>query len=85
MTFDNAAITKRQLQNGCGCKNGVPGPRGPPGLKGGIGKEGRKGDVGHPGPRGDFGDRGPRGLIGTTCMYVHLLCGLLVAIAKVSI
>ena len=39
MTFENAAITKRQSQNECECKNGAPGPRGPPGLKGGIGKK----------------------------------------------
>ena len=55
-------ITKRQQEDECQCKNGTPGPRGPPGL---IGKEGHKGDVGLPGPRGDTGDRGPRGEIGT--------------------
>ena len=72
MTFNNAAITKRQSQNECECKNGAPGPRGPPGLKGGIGKEGRKGDVGPLGLRGDVGDRGPRGLIGTAYFTITL-------------
>jgi len=57
-------IAKRQSGDECQCKDGTPGPRGPPGQKGSIGKEGHKGDVGSPGPRGDTGDRGPRGVIG---------------------
>jgi len=62
-------VVKRQSEQNCTCqcKDGSPGPRGPPGNKGEIGmegKQGRKGDTGPPGPRGDAGSRGPRGIIG---------------------
>ena len=58
---------KRQSDQNCQCKDGIPGIRGPPGNKGEMGmegKQGRKGDTGPPGPRGDPGDRGPQGKIG---------------------
>ena len=57
-------LVKRQSDQNCQCKDGSPGPRGPPGNKGGIGIKGFKGDTGPPGLRGDAGDRGPRGMIG---------------------
>ena len=66
-TFEKHDVVKRQSEQNCQCKDGSPGPRGPPGNKGEIGmesKQGRKGDTGPPGPRGDAGDRGPQGRIG---------------------
>ena len=51
-------VARRQLSNGCQCKDGEPGPRGP---------EGRKGDQGLPGQageKGSIGDIGPRGAPG---------------------
>ena len=60
-------VVKRQSEQSCQCKDGSPGPIGPPGNKGQMGVEGRKGDIGPPGPRGDTGYRGPRGTIGIYC------------------
>ena len=65
---------KRQSENNCRCKDGTPGPIGPPGKKGDQGTpgvSGPKGEHGNKGPRGDPGDRGPRGLIGHT-IYTSL-------------
>ena len=56
---------KRQSGNDCKCKDGTPGPIGPPGEKGDQGTPGVSGPKGATGPRGDPGDRGPRGVIGT--------------------
>ena len=80
------AVKKKQSEQNCQCKDGSPGPRGPPGNKGEIGiggKQGNKGDTGPPGPRGDEGDRGPRGRIGDhqamklcillSCIYMFLM------------
>ena len=68
-------IVRRQLSEGCQCRDGLPGPRGP---------EGRKGEQGLPGQKGDLGETGPRGPVGmwtnkisfvvynsvnATCMY----------------
>ena len=51
-------VVKRQSDQNCQCKDGFPGPIGPPGDKG------VKGDTGPSGPRGDTGYRGQRGPIG---------------------
>ncbi|XP_065914339.1 short-chain collagen C4-like isoform X3 [Dysidea avara] len=68
--YDNTINThhdvKRQSGNDCQCKDGTPGPIGPPGKKGDQGTPGVSGPKGDTGPRGDPGDRGPRGLIGDT-------------------
>ena len=62
VNYDNTINThhdvKRQPGNDCQCKDGTPGPIGPPG------KKGDQGTPGVSGPKGDPGDRGPRGLIG---------------------
>ena len=55
---------KRQSGNDCHCKDGTPGPIGPPGEKG------DQGIPGATGPRGDPGDRGPRGVIGSNAMHI---------------
>ena len=43
-------VVKRQSKQSCQCKNGIPGPVGPPG---------NKRDIGSPGPRGYTGAQGP--------------------------
>jgi len=45
-------VVKRQSEQSCQCKNGNPGPIGPPGSKGGRGSPGPKGDTGAQGPQG---------------------------------
>ena len=52
------SAVRRQLTDGCQCKDGLPGPRGPEGRKGeqGLpGQAGQKGDIGEVGPRGPVG------------------------------
>ena len=61
---------KRQSGNDCKCKDGTPGPIGPPGEKGDQGTPGVSGPKGATGPRGDPGDRGPRGVIGSNMIYI---------------
>jgi len=74
-TIDTYHDIKRQSGNDCQCKDGTPGPIGPPGKKGDQGTPGVSGPKGAIGPRGDSGDRGPRGLIGniitTHVLYAH--------------
>ena len=64
---------KRQSGNDCQCKDGTPGPIGPPGEKGDQGTPGVLGPKGATGPRGDPGDRGPRGVIGSNMIYTVYL------------
>ena len=52
---------KRQSGSECQCKDGTPGPIGPPGEKGATG------------PRGDPGDRGPRGVIGSNIKSSYIM------------
>jgi len=63
---------KRQSGNDCNCKDGTPGPIGPPGKKGDQGTPGVSGPKGAIGPRGDPGDRGPRGVIGKVYCILHI-------------
>ena len=57
-------VIKRHTEETCYCKDGSPGPKGPPGKQGEKGMEGPKGDTGSRGPRGYAGNQGPQGKIG---------------------
>ena len=74
-------LIKRQSEQNRQCKDGIQGPRGPPGNKGEMGIKGPKGDTGYSGPRGDAGDRGLRGRIGVQlCSYTTILMSYLVTV-----
>ena len=67
-------MVKRQWDQNCQCKDGSPGPRGPPGNKREMAMEGKQKHKGEMGMKGFKWDTGPPGTMRNNMYLTIQLC-----------